>query len=85
MFNTWVKKIPWRKKLQSTPVFLAGTSQGQMSLKDYSPYGLKESNMTEHAYMHPLNLVVVRLGNATHLYIKAFISPKGVVCVQIKF
>ena len=67
--------------MQSTPVFLAGTSQGQMNLEDYSLYGLKESNLTEHAYMHPLNLVVVRLGKATHLYIEAFISPKGVVCV----
>ena len=31
-FNPWVKKIPWRKAWQPTPVFLPGESQGQGSL-----------------------------------------------------
>ena len=53
-------KIPWRNKWQSTPVFLARKSQGQMSLEDYSPYDLNESNMTGHACIHPLNLVAVK-------------------------
>ena len=38
---------PWRKKEQPTPVFLPGKSRGQRSLVDYSPWGLKESDMTE--------------------------------------
>ena len=28
-FNPWVGKIPWRRKRQSTPVFLPGKSHGQ--------------------------------------------------------
>ena len=28
-FDPWVKKIPWRKKWQSTPVFSPGKSHGQ--------------------------------------------------------
>ena len=31
-FNSWVRKIPWRRKWQSTPVFLPGKSHGQRSL-----------------------------------------------------
>jgi len=40
-FNPWVGKIPWRKKWQSTPVFLPGKSHGQWSLTVYSPKGGK--------------------------------------------
>ena len=40
---------PWRRKWQSTPVFLPGKFQGQRSLAGYSPWGHKELNMTEHA------------------------------------
>ena len=31
-FNPWVRKISWRRKWQSTPVFLPGESHGQRSL-----------------------------------------------------
>ena len=34
--HTWVRKIPWRKKWQPTPVFLPGESHEQ-SLAGYSP------------------------------------------------
>ena len=40
-------KIPWRKKWQSTPVFLPGEFLGQWSLAGYSPWGHKESDPTE--------------------------------------
>ena len=32
MFDTWVKKIPWRRKWEPTPMFLPGESHGQKSL-----------------------------------------------------
>ena len=32
-----VRKIPWRRKWQPTPVFLPGKSYGQRSLVGYSP------------------------------------------------
>jgi len=28
MFNLWVRKIPWRREWQPTPVFLPGESHG---------------------------------------------------------
>ena len=46
-FNPWVRKIPWRRKRLLTPVFLHGEFQGQRSLEGYSPWGHKESDMTE--------------------------------------
>ena len=36
-FNPWVRKIPWRRKEQHTPVFLPRESNGQRSLVGYSP------------------------------------------------
>ena len=40
-FNPWVRKIPWRRKWQPTPVFLLGESRGRRSLVGYSPWGHK--------------------------------------------
>ena len=31
-FNPWVGKIPWKRKWQTTPVFLPGKFHGQRSL-----------------------------------------------------
>ena len=39
--------IHWRRAWQSTPVFLPVKSLGQRSLVGYSPWGCKESGMTE--------------------------------------
>ena len=41
-FNSWVGKIPWRSKWQSTPSLLPGKSHGWRSLTIYSPWGHKE-------------------------------------------
>ena len=46
-FDSWVKKIPWRKKWQLTPVLLPGKSHGQRSLVGYSSWGHKESDRAE--------------------------------------
>ena len=40
-------KISWRRAWQLTQVFLPGKSRGQRSLAGYSPWYLKESDMTE--------------------------------------
>ena len=40
-------KIPWRRKWQPTPVFVPGEFHGQRILAGYSPWGHKESDMTE--------------------------------------
>ena len=46
-FNPWVRKVPWRRAWQSTPVFLPGEPYGQSSLAGYSPQGGKELDTTE--------------------------------------
>jgi len=46
-FDSWVGKIPWRRKWQPTPVSLPGESQGQRSLAGYSPWDCKEWDTTE--------------------------------------
>ena len=35
-FDPWVKKIPWRREWQPTPILLPGESRGQSSLVDYN-------------------------------------------------
>ena len=40
-FNSWVRKIPWRRKWQPTKVFLPEESLGQRSLASYGPWGHK--------------------------------------------
>ena len=48
----WVQKISWRRKRQPTPVFLPGKSHGRRSLVGYSPWGHRESDMTEQLHFH---------------------------------
>ena len=45
--NPWVGKIPWRRKWQPTPEFFPGKFHGQRSLAGCSPWGLRESVMTQ--------------------------------------
>ena len=40
------------RKWQPAPVSLPGEFHGQGSLADYSPWGCKESDTTEHAHVH---------------------------------
>ena len=49
-FDPWVGKIPWRRKWQPTSVFLPGKSHEQRSLAGYSPWGHKESDMTDWSH-----------------------------------
>ena len=43
----WVRKISWSTRWQPIPVFLPGKFHGQRILVGYSPWGCKESDMTE--------------------------------------
>ena len=51
-FDLWVRKAPWRKECLPIPVFLPGEFHGQRSLVGYSPWGCKESDMTEQLMHH---------------------------------
>ena len=46
-FNPWVRKIPWRRKWQPTPIFLPEEFHGQRSLTVYCRWGHIEWDMTE--------------------------------------
>ena len=43
-FDPWLRKIPWRRKWQPTPIIFPGKSHGQRSLVGYSPWGRKEAD-----------------------------------------
>ena len=49
--ETWVRSLGWEDPLEektaNRPVFLPEESHGQRNLAGYSPWGLKESDMTE--------------------------------------
>ena len=46
-FDPRVRKIPWRREWQPTPVFLPREVHEQRSLAVYSPWDCKESDMTD--------------------------------------
>ena len=45
--DPWIRKIPWKRAWQPTPVFLPGEFHGQRSLAGYGPQGCKEPNTTK--------------------------------------
>ena len=53
MRETWVQSLGWEdlleKEMQPTPVFLPGESHRWRSVVGYSPWGRKESDVTEQA------------------------------------
>ena len=49
-FYPWVGKIPRRRKQQPIPVLFPGKSHGPRSLVGFSPWGHKESDMTERLH-----------------------------------
>ena len=53
-FNPRVRKIPWRRKWQPTPMFLPGKSHGQRRRVDYSPWDHKELDTTEHTLIQAI-------------------------------
>ena len=60
--------IPWRRKWQSTPVFLPGEFHGQRSLMGYSSWDCKELDTTEHlSTVHRVSLSF-NLGDQDHFY-----------------
>ena len=56
MQETWVRSLGWEdpleKEMEPTPVLLPGKFYGWRSLVGYSPWGRKESDMTERLHFH---------------------------------
>ena len=58
-FDSWVRKIPWRRARQPTPVFLSGESHGQRSLVGYGPESQTVGhNWSDLAHTHRCSVVV---------------------------
>ena len=75
-FDPWVRKIPWRRKWQPTPVFLPGESHGGRSLVGCSPWGCKESDVPELLHFH-FSLSCIGEGNDNPLQCSCLENPKG--------
>ena len=58
-FDPWIGKIFWRRKGQSTLVFMPGKSHGQRSLAGYSPWGCKETRLSTHTQLGWLVVAVL--------------------------
>ena len=65
-FDPWVRKIPWRRKWQPTPLFLPGESHGRWNLAGYSPWGRKELDTTERLHFTSL-----------HFFTSSFVKKSG--------
>ena len=54
-FNSWVRKIPWRRAWQPTPVFLPGESHGQRSPAVKESVTTKVTACTQRMALNILN------------------------------
>ena len=52
-FDPWAGKIPWRREWLPISVFCLENPHGQRSLVGYSPWGCKESGMTDWLSTRP--------------------------------
>ena len=60
-FNPWTGKIRWRRKWQSTPVFVAEKAYGQTGHIGKNPQGHKELDKTEHEHTHTYTHIFLNL------------------------
>ena len=65
----------WRRHWWPTPVFLPGKSHGQRSLVGCSPWGPKESDMTERLHFH-FSLSCIAEGNGNPLQCYCLENPR---------
>ena len=70
--NPWVRKTPWRRKWQSTPVSMPENSHEQRSLAGYCPWGHKKPGMTEQLSTNRhdnSNCFLIRLSVLGNIYV----------------
>ena len=65
----------WRRRWHPTPVLLPGKSHGRRSLVGCSPWGLKESDMTEWLHFH-FSLSCIGEGNGNPLQCSCLENPR---------
>ena len=65
----------WRRRWHPTPVLLPGKSHGRRSLVGCSPWGRKESGMTERLHFH-FSLSCIGEGNGNPLQCSCLENPR---------
>ena len=85
-FDSWVGKIPWRRKWIPTPVFLPGESHGQRSLVGSQSMELQELDTTKpphhHTHTHTLEVFLLQYGYGP-ITENIFTSPKSHLSSQL--
>ena len=80
-FQPWVGKIPWRRKLQPTPVIMPAKSHGQRSLAGYSPWSHKKvrddlaTKQTFHT--QKVSTYIIKMTSIRHLSSHHCITNRG--------
>ena len=68
-------EVGWRRQWQPTPVLLPGKSHGQRSLVGRSPWGRRESDMTEQLHFH-FSFSCIGEGNGNPLQCSCLENPR---------
>ena len=74
-FGSWVRKIPWSRKWQPSPVFLSGKSNGQRNLVGYSPSGHRFGH--DWSNTHTQKPSCTKLTWVAHLKLLAIVKAKN--------
>ena len=83
-FSPWVRKIPWRRAWQLTPVFLTGKSHGQRSLVGYYPRGRKESDTTQQLNNNKALLISIHFVNSCNKWSLSTFYMSGCTCSTLE-
>ena len=70
---------PWSRKWQATLVFSPGKFQGRSRLVGYSPWGCKESDMTERSTYHSNITLCV----CVYMYMCVYVYMHVYICVYV--
>ena len=71
-FDPCIRKIPWKRRWQPTPVFLPGKSRGQRSLMGYSPWSCKrvlvtnKQNTLFNLHYSPYHVSILQMRKLRH-------------------
>ena len=79
-FDPWVRKIPWKRKWQPTPVLLPERPHGWRSLVGYSPWGRKELDMAERLHFHFSQKQAYRLSPSPPTGLSGCLNGKESTC-----
>ena len=68
---------PWRRKQQSTPVFLPEESNGQRSLVGCSPWGRRELDTTKQVNIYTLEYILLEVRDWVHCCFPVYGTVSG--------